>query len=441
MNNQIWRGWYCIVVGFLSFSPAAWAVTEEQQVVKAISSLLQSNHAEDAFKLAQQHQFDYESLTDFDYVYGLAARAVGELDAAIFAFERVLQARPQSIDARFALALSYFDLGNIAAAKGEFELLASRSLPTTISARVERYLSRIQRLQQSADAHWQSWLQAGVGSDSNANNGVAAEFVDIPLLGQVRLFEQSRELDSSYFDIQAQATYIAPQNQHSDLFAAVSVLHAEYSEDLTWSRTFVNGVAGYRTLFNQFEVSGSVFYRPLWLDNDDYLDYYGAILGIGHPLSKGANWGLDLSIAQQAYQQQTSLDKDQLLVSLWASTLLNGGEHWFAIKLGSEGADESRFDFSSRDMLGVAYRWRQRLTPNWLMTLNAEYQDAQYNAPNPLFMLTREDKLTRIGLELSYRIDGSWSWNSQLMYLKNDSSIALYEYSRLKLWTGVRYDF
>jgi len=377
----------------------------------------------------------------FDYLYALAARGTGHLHQAVFALERALQSDPQSLDIRLALAVSYFELGNLPAAERELRQLEKTALPEDASRLVGSYLQRISSQQDPSQGYWQNWLQISAGSDSNPNSGVDDEFVLIPLLGQVRLFEQSREQSSSFTELQAQLNWILPRDQHSAFYLSAALLHGAYSEDSVFARTYVSAVAGYQTRWQDYKFLAELFYRPIRLDGDSYLDYQGIKTTVSRPISTATELGFDLTYARQSYATLIALDKTHLLAEGWLATRNGKAEHKFHLRWGLENSDTRRTDFNSRDYLGIGYRWQQMLSDQWLSNLSLDYLSGAYDEPHPLFTAMRDDSYYKAELELIYKFNTQWRVMTTLSHLRNDSNIAIYQYRRSRGGIGVRYAF
>ena len=415
--------------------------SDSSEVSTEILSLLKSQDLSDAYQLALQSQFNNEGDPRFDYAFGAAARANNQLNQAVFAFERVLQVQPNAIDARIALAMSYYDLGNLDAAEKELTTLQSFNLNNaTLNNTIQTYLTAIQQKRAQLDNLLHASARLGFGHDSNPNNGVEDEFITIPSLGPVTLFDESLENDSAYADFQGQLNYVKPINQHSSWQVAGSILHAEYSDDLALNRTFVTTSLGYSTRLNDVDFSGSVFYRPLWLDGDSLLDYYGVIVTASKQVSGPFIAGIDLSISTEDYTELRGFDRDQLLANAWLEVSQSNGAHRFAIRFGQEQAADNN-DFLDRDLLGLGYEWRRRLDQQWEYSVSIDYLDSEYQEVHPLFGVTRKDRFLSSDVELRYAVAESWALMSKLSYLQNDSDIDLYEYQRVKIWLGASYEF
>lgn len=407
----------------------------------SLETLLQQQDYPAAWQQASTLQAELEGDPRFDYLFALAARGNGHLHQAVFALERAVQADPHSLDIRLALAVSYFELGNMPAAERQFQQLRQQALPQQAERLVEHFLQRLAAQQDPSQGYWQNWLQLSAGSDSNPNSGVADEFVQIPLLGQVRLFEQSREQSSSYTELQAQLNWTLPQDQHSAFYLSAALLHGQYADDNALSRTYASAVAGYQQRWHDYRLSSEVFYRPLRLDGDDYLDYFGLYQRVSRPLSPATELGLDLTVARQNYNQLPELDKTQLVADSWISTRLGNAEHRFHLRWGLEDSAESRTDFNSRTSYGLGYRWQQVLSEQWLSSLTLDYLQGEYDEPHPLFRQQRDDRFYRAELELSYHFHLHWRLLASLSHLRNDSNLVIYQYQRTRGDIGVRYEF
>ncbi len=437
----------CLLLSCLPPTPV-WAKPAAEPAAADVSSplgqlaaLLKQQDYNAAWPLATSLQGEYEGDPQFDYLFGVAARGAGQLHQAVFALERALQAAPQSADIRLALAVSYYELGNHPAAEREFKQLDLVALPARNRSLVQAYLLRIEQRRDIADGYWQNWLQLSAGTDSNPNSGVDDEFLLIPVLGEVRLFGQSLAKDSSFYEWQGQLNWTLPRDQHSAFYLSAGLLHGEYSEDLVFSRTYASALAGYQTRWQGYQLAAELFYRPIRLDGDAYLDYQGLKTSVSHALGAGWQAGVDLTAAQQAYDRLPALDKQQWLVESWLSLEHGRSLHKFQLRYGVDDSDQRRTDFNSRDFYGLGYRWQLTLDERWQSSLTLDYLKGEYDAVHPLFRQVRDDSYYRAELELNYSLSPQWRLLTSLSHLRNDSNISLYQYRRTRGWLGARYAF
>lgn len=425
----------------LLLSPCAVAVPSGSgQSVDSLENLLQKQDKA-AWQLAAELQATCEGEPRFDYLYALAARQAGQLHQAVFALERAVQSAPQAADLRLLLGATYVELGNLPAAEREFQTLQQAKLPEREAGLVQQYLSRINKMRDPTQGYWQNWLQLSSGSDTNPNSGIDNEFVFVPLLGQVRLFAQNLEQRSSFQEIQAQLNYVLPRDQHSAFYASAGWLNSNYRHDAVYSRSYLSLLAGYQSRWRSMQWSAEVFYRPVELDSNSYLDYQGIKTAISRDFGESISMGLDLTWADFAYASLPALDKRQWLLEGWMALQAGSAEHRLMLRYGQESSDLQRSEFNSRDIRGMGYRWLQPLAAQWHSSLQLDYSMGDYQAIHPLFAAERQDRYLRAELEISYHISAQWLLLTSLSHLRNSSNLALYQYRRNRAWVGVRYAF
>jgi tetratricopeptide (TPR) repeat protein len=130
--------------------------------------LVDSGQFEQAVMLAQRHP---ELIGDvhFDFLYGVAAIAAGRAAEGLLALERHLAAVPANDRARLELARGYFQLGEFARAREEFEFVL-RYNPTPATRRtIESFLNAMQLRGPDAQGSTRVYFDAGIGYDSNVN--------------------------------------------------------------------------------------------------------------------------------------------------------------------------------------------------------------------------------------------------------------------------------
>lgn len=410
-------------------------------VSQEIIALLEQQKFNQAFVLAAENQEVFEGDADFDLAFGLAAKAVNNCNLAVYALERVVQQFPQNSVARYPLAICYVELGNLAAADVEFKQLAQQNLSSEMQAIVEKNINVIERSQKRNTAGWHNAIELGLGQDSNPNNGVENEFIIVPLLGQVKLFEQSQAQSSRFFDINAQFSFVAPLDQASVWFTSLGASHSGYSQELAQSRSNLNAIVGYTTKFANKDLSARLFYRPLWLEDKSFLDYYGVIAevaqgGLGHSFI-----GAELTLAKLDYADLDELNRNQLWISLWFETPTFSGISRFSAKLGKEQSQDSLVDFNSRQLMGGSYSFAHQLDASWYYKMSLDYLKAEHDQNHPLFLLTREDSYLQLVFDLHYQWQANWLLTAQASMVNNQSNLGLYDYKRSNVWLGARYQF
>jgi len=415
----------------------------EQDIAQIFKLLDQQKHQQ-AYKIALSKTFVYDGLVKFDYAFGLSAQASGHFNQAIFAFERVVNDNPAWLLPRYALAASYFSAGNLEAAKVEFEQIKKVDRTNTFP-KIDNYLSAIENQESQLSGTWLQQLDLGGGYDSNANSGIDDDVINIPLLGNITLFESSKTLSDSFLQLQYQASYLKPINKNTHWYALTKIRYADYQDNADMSRTFTDFFVGYQQKINKNTYRINSFYRPLWLGtgislNDKYLDYYGMTANINRALKKNHDYGAELTYAQLAYKQD-DLDRDQLLTKIWYQIKVNQYTSNFSVSVGQENADNSLFKHLGRDFYGLSYRLNGQLTDKILVNAQLDYIRSNYQAKHPLFAKTRNDNTFKASVNYQQYFSKYWSWISKIVYIKNSSDLILYDYNRTVVSTSIRYQF
>jgi|GEM_PF-1616061 len=424
------------------FVTASHSVFAESPPYREIIQLLNQKEAEAAYQLAVSHLDSWEGDSRFDLAYALSAKAVGELEQAVFAFERVLETSPDSLQARYFLAVSYFEIGQYSAAQSQFNLLQTGEASHEFSVQTRHYLDAIEQRQKRKGNHWQNTIKLSAGFDNNANNGIKDEFINVPLLGSVRLFEQSREIETAYLDTDVQLLYVSPQNQLSAWYAGASVQHIAFNRTLAWERTFYGIVAGYKSKWEQLDWDINLFYRPLILEGDTYLDYSGISANFVHPLNKNSQAGAQISYAVENYDSLSGLDKNQVIASAWFSQELNQGMmHRVDLRLGTENADLKQAKHVDRDLWGASYQYEWQWHHQWGLFGKIDYLHSGYQGSDPLFGVQQKAELIRAELQIEYRNTPRWSTFFTLNHMRNSSNLVLYDYDRSKAHMSIKYSF
>jgi len=138
-------------------------------------SLLSEQKPQEAFALLIEQELVYAGHPQYDYWLGIASLDNGNNGQAVFSLQRALATLPSMSGARLALARAYYNMGNDADAKKEFDYLLKSDPPPKVKSVVNQYLSAIMRRSDKYRTNARGFLQGGLGHDSNANGATDAQ--------------------------------------------------------------------------------------------------------------------------------------------------------------------------------------------------------------------------------------------------------------------------
>lgn len=108
-----------------------------------------------------------------NFYLGRAALETKQYEDALMAFERVLIVEPTHIRSRLEMARAYFELKEFDAADAEFDKVLEADLPKNVRTQILSYKKAID---DAKKRHFiTGYLMAGIGLDSNINNGIGTK--------------------------------------------------------------------------------------------------------------------------------------------------------------------------------------------------------------------------------------------------------------------------
>jgi hypothetical protein len=344
------------------------------------------------------------------------------------------------------MARAYFQLGDMTRAKAEFTTVLEQNPPAAARQVVERYLQAIAEREKAKTTIVTGYLEATVGRDSNVNNSTSQTQVIVPALGNL-VFTLS-------------PTNISTADRYALFTGGADVAH-EVNPNLA---VFGGALARYRGNrhadifdYKSAEAHGgfvmsadSVVFRTTLsaetyhLDNVHNRDSRGLAADLRYTVNR-ANYATAFTQLTRYRFAQDALkvnDFDQLLLGGGWVGLFHDGRSALngSLFVGREDDKNDRAD-GNKDMLGVRLGGQLNLRDNLDFVASIGRQRGRYDKENVAFQATRRDKQFDAIAGLVWRLDRSWSVRPQILYIRNDSNIPIYEYKRTDYSVTLRYDF
>ncbi|MCY7387427.1 MAG: tetratricopeptide repeat protein [Burkholderiales bacterium] len=429
-------------------------------LLRDAQQLLAANNPKQAYMILFAQQDQLSGNAEFDYLLGQAALESGKIDEAIIAFERVLQVDPKNAGARIDLARAYFNAGSMDLAQANFiELRASNPPPAALMV-IEKYLAAIRERRSQTATIFSAWGETSLGYDSNLT-GVPTDF-SAAVLSAFNI-DGIRATGNS---IKRKAPYIG---------AAVGADY-NYALKAGWV-AFVGGEArgrAYRKEADFKSISGEARVGTLWADGPKQLRLAGGYsrfnqegLAPGDP--KPTN---DRTNAMISADYRYALnDRQQLSVGVAGSRvkfLSNRIEDFdaamvtagFVQAFDRKGAPLWQLSgFYSRDeaarkladgisdkskrVAGVRSYFQYSLTDNlaWFNGLGFSVRRDESAFARATQVQIGRDRLADATLGVNWRFQQKCSMRAQWFASRNDSNIAIYDFTRHEVSSTIRCDF
>ncbi len=411
--------------------------------VDEIRALLDSGDATAAWQLAAERADSESGDPRFDLWLGIAALEAGHADRAVFALERSLLVEPRNHRARLELGRAFYSLGNQVAARREFERVLAQDPPPNVRSRVAKFITALDRLDQSLKTTYSGYVGLRSGIDSNINSATADSRVDIPALGEVLLDDAGRETEDEFVEMEAGFELQQALTKFSGVFASASLRHRENVSDEDFDLGVASLRAGVVAAVGRDRLRVPVTWQKLFLSQDSYRTLKSVGVEWLRQLDPANQWTLFGQAGQFRYSENTSLDVDLKLAGAawmhrWTQASLLVASSLYA---GNERAENRAAEHNGKAYYGARLGLEWQRWARHQPFVSATFQAAEYDANDPVFGTRREDDFLELRLGWVWNLRPAWKASAEYSAIRNTSNIDLYEYDRDQVTAGVRYDF
>lgn len=368
------------------------------------------------------------------FLLGAIAVAEKDYDTAIADFRRILANEPDVERVRLELARAFFLKGDYDNADRQFRFARAGDIPDAVKSNIDSYLSAIARLRQ-----WTFNFSIALAPDTNENAATSLSQIDI--YGLPFALDNSARHKSGIGvagDVGGEWSPLLSD----DIKARVGLdaYRVDYGgrdfDDMTLS-----AYAGPQWLFANWDVSPLLTGFDRWYANRPYMRGFGGKLaadyGIASDLLVAASFG-----AQSIFYSNNALQDGPLLSLSLAGNYVLSPSAAFSLQLGVNRQLAEIDPYAYRGYwIGLGYSqdlpygFSASLQPGWLST--------HYDAPLAGFGRTRVDDTLMVSLNLLNRRFDYHGFTPRFSYTftRQDSSIALYSYSRSQFQIGLTSQF
>jgi outer membrane protein len=429
----------------LVFHTNAHAVVDEP--VRQALALAEAGQGQQAFALLEPLEAQRAGDPDFDTVFGIAANQAEQFTRAVFALERALTVQPGNARARAELGRALFSMGDHQGARAALEQTKLQGVPIQAAKSIDEYLQAINRIDASNQAKVQWYIEGGLGHDSNVNSSPPSSDVAVPVFGGLvfTLNPSGVQQEADYWSVAGGLSARVPlaprwalianasmqqrrnqgsvdqfNNQQIDL--SVGGSYRVEKNELTFALQLGENELNHQRTRSQYGIVGEWTYRP---------DGFG-------------QWGTYLQHGRLSYPTASVRDADRTVLGsnyahLFRSGLLAYGGAYV-------GAERKRSDLPNTGQLGHKM-WglrtgvQQTVSNVLALFANLSYESRTFGAEDPIFLTTRKDQQTNMGLGLHWTPAPQWRVTPQINYTAAKSNIVINDYSKTSASVAARRDF
>lgn len=427
-----------------------------EKILFDADALIKSGKADEAYSLLEPFEFQRSGEVRFDYLLGVAALDSGKPDKATLAFERVLLVDPDFAGARMDMARAYYQLGDLQRAGLEFETVLQQNPSAAARATIRKYLDAIAGQESGKQTRIKGYVEGTVGHDSNVNNSTDLAQISIPSLGNVvaTLNPTNVKASDNYFGVAAGGEVVHSLDNNWGMYAGADLHQRVYNAQTSFNSLDLGARAGVMFGAQSDRVRAGLLAEENTLGNTRNLGAGGLDAEWTHVLSPGNQLNLFGQYVQYRFAQdvmQTNDFNQQAVGAGWLHVLADGKSMLSgALYYGAEQdvssvitpatPDGGRID-GAMHFDGLRVGGQTDAFEKMTLFANAGVQLGDYSRVNPYFLSQRTDRLYQFTLGSNWQLYKYWTLRPQLDYVRNNSNIVIYGYTRADVSLTLRRDF
>jgi len=401
-----------------------------------------------AQELTVNEQYDaaflemYEDVGNLDKTFRFAelAIAVGDLEGAVAALERMLIIEPDLPQVRMQLGTLYFQLGSYAMALTYLNaVVAHDEVPDDVKQGAQDLITQIDAL--TSPHRFNGTVVAGVRYQSNANGG--------PMTQNIRLFGGSAVLDEQYtrqadWDVslagQFNYVYDFETEPSTTLEAGVSAYSSWQDTQSQVDTTLFEIQVGPRVILTP-KPGTALDLRPYAVLNDmalggkDSFEGIGAGLDLAFRTSMSSSWNVGTRYVDRDYSQteETGLKGPRLRVfggrTFGISDMTIGTINLSAFNEDTDEKSSAYWEYGAQAVVQHILGKLLTFSPSpWMLSMTAGFYDKSYDEANPGVdaSVVRKDETLRTSASLVIPLTVNLNLMTTAGYTHVDSNLPNY---------------
>ncbi|HSC75590.1 MAG TPA: porin family protein [Pseudomonadales bacterium] len=423
---------------------AAWAA--DNSSVAALRSKMTSGDTKAAWNDAQKMRSQWESDTEFDYLYGLLAYDQGHYNDAQFSLERVTLVEPDNVQARLALAKAYYKLGDEHSAERQFEAVKKSNPPADVMRDVNHYLAEMGH---GRSGSLTGFVEAGIGHDNNINSTTSESTISNPSYNPliatsdplILLNPDASKESDNYDFLVGGLDYYRPLDEDTGVEASGRIGMRNNFSSSDFDTNLYRGSVSVVQTFGKDQLRGTFTALSNRLSDSDDQNYYSLSGDWTHSTYGGWTISSAVFVNEVLYPDDNLRDVYQYIGNIAAQRHFGRLSNTIGLVVGDESAQEDRGDHNARTFGGGYYDVDYDLSGGHQIFGQAFYQHAHYNGMDPFFRQTQDAWYGQYALGWNWRLNKPLRLRTEIIYSNNDSDIDYYSYERTRVQTGLRYSF
>ena len=431
------------VVAFLATPLAAHA--EVDSVVREAMVLTEKGQAQAAFSLLDKLEPARSGDPDFDLMLGVSASQIGDHNRAIFAFERVISVQPGNARARAELAKSLFAVGDNVGARRLLSETKEQGVPVEVATTLDQFMQAVDRVEEAGRSSVKSYVELGLGSDTNVNGGPGNSIVAVPLFGGalITLTPAGVKTAANFASLGTGVSgryVIDPRWSLIGNFNTNFRWNADPATSLNSWRNDISAGASYREERNEYSIAAQAGSYDVGGSNARNLT--GLVGEWTYRLDGFRQFGSYFQTSRLSYPGQNVRDVQRNVLGVSYAHLGRGGLLGFGgLYTGSENEFAAGNPHLGHKFVGLRGGLQNPFSDSLSMFATLSYEKRDFGGPDPFFLVNRSDKQTNLNIGLTWVPAKAWRVTPQISYTRTESNVPINDYDALQAGVTVRREF
>jgi len=418
--------------------------------LRQAAELIRAKRPHDALALLTPLAPQLTGTMPFDYLYGVAILDSGRPGEASVALRRALEAAPASHATRAELARALVAMGDLKAARREFEIVGrATELPSTIRDAMGRQITALDGLLAAqARPRVYGYVEGAGGYDSNVNGGSSSSTLLIPslaFLGPGTIVPAARAKASAFAEFSAGLGGTQPLGEDFAIFANLTGTGRGLASHEEFNTGVGGGEIGVARRFDGIGTfSVAAVGQTFGIHEDFYRHLYGAAGVWRNRFADVWDASLALSWLRLDYPDHNQLDADRYTATGSIARRLDlplAPVISLAVNGGREVTRDPLSDFFSFSFVGTRANLDLMLTPTMGAFAQASYEARDYDAEFPLFERQRADDLVEVVGGIEIKLTQVLLMRPSVRWSRTWSNVDLYDIKRTSGSVALRWQF
>ena len=444
-------------------TPTSSAMPGGDALLAEAKSLIEEKRAAAAFAKLAPLEPKRAGEPAFDYWLGVAAFESGRLERAAIAFERALVVDPEFDSARIELGRTYLRMGSLDLAQQEFRRLLPRTSRPEGKQLLESYLAEIARLKAKQKLSTKGFVELGAGHDTNLSSttGSFSDAIRTSFgLSGILPSGNSIKRSDSFGVLNTGGDLVWRYREDRTFFATAGARLRSYKDFNDFQYGLVDLTVGHELRYGTSSLSYVAFGQAFRQDGA-FVDTIantritndrnsgGATLDWRTEIASNAQLTLGMQGSVYRYRSNPTQDTDQGTLNATVTfqpEALYGSTFGVGVFGGKDRAKRPLIAGTSTDVsrrnVGLRLFAQTDARDPFSATASVGYSQRRDDSPYSRASLVEygRDRLLDANLRLSWRFADRWMAAPYLAYVRNESNIALYNFSKSEGGIIIRFE-